>query len=171
MYGEDAEVGAKILGITLTKSKGGTKMAGFPHNALDAYLPKLVRKGKRIAIVDQTKEKLTFKAKKQPQKKEAKKSDEPKQKKEVKHELTPCEIINLNAQKKARELYPDQFKRFVFFRIDTTSQKEYKNADEAIRAKADMNNLAYGIEVVSGVRYTGTSRINAYENFLAAAGA
>lgn len=50
-YGEDAEVVAKELGITLTK-KGETKMAGFPSHSLSTYLPKLVRAGKRVAICD-----------------------------------------------------------------------------------------------------------------------
>ncbi len=93
------------------------------------------------------------------------------QQKEVKHVLTECEVINLRAQKKARELYPDTFTRFGFARLDATSNKEFKNADDAIRGKADMNNLLYVIKVVDGVQYTGTSRINAYENFLAAVGA
>jgi DNA mismatch repair protein MutS len=57
MYGEDAIIGAGILGIVQTKrSNGGaadTAMAGFPHHALDTYLPKLVRAGKRVAICDQ----------------------------------------------------------------------------------------------------------------------
>ena len=59
-YAEDASVAADILGITLTKrSNGGTEraantaMAGFPYHALDAYLPKLIRAGKRVAICDQ----------------------------------------------------------------------------------------------------------------------
>lgn len=53
-YGEDAETAAQILGITLTKrTTDSTKMAGFPHHALDSYLPKLVRAGKRVAICDQ----------------------------------------------------------------------------------------------------------------------
>lgn len=51
-YGEDAEVVAKELGITLTK-KGDTTMAGFPAHSLDQYLPKLVRAGKRVAMCDQ----------------------------------------------------------------------------------------------------------------------
>ena len=50
-YGEDAEVVAKELGITLTK-KGDTTMAGFPAHSLDQYLPKLVRAGKRVAMCD-----------------------------------------------------------------------------------------------------------------------
>ena len=52
-YEGDAEVVAAILGITLTKSKDGTRMAGFPYHALDTYLPRLVRAGKRCAICDQ----------------------------------------------------------------------------------------------------------------------
>ena len=57
MYGDDAVTGAGILGIVQTKrSNGGLPdlaMAGFPHHALDTYLPKLVRAGKRVAICDQ----------------------------------------------------------------------------------------------------------------------
>mgnify|MGYP001771414921 CR=1 FL=1 len=62
-YCEDAVVAAKILGITLTRrNKGGTEMAGFPYHALDVYLPKLVRAGKRVAICDQLEDpKLTKK--------------------------------------------------------------------------------------------------------------
>ena len=56
-YSTDAIIAAEILGITLTKranGKGKTiEMAGFPHHALDTYLPKLVRAGKRVAICDQ----------------------------------------------------------------------------------------------------------------------
>ncbi len=57
-YGEDAVIAADILGITLTRRNngGGTgqmEMAGFPHHALDTYLPKLIRAGKRVAICDQ----------------------------------------------------------------------------------------------------------------------
>ncbi len=56
-YGEDAVEAARILGITLTKRNNGaqdpTDMAGFPHHALDTYLPKLIRAGKRVAICDQ----------------------------------------------------------------------------------------------------------------------
>ena len=59
-YSTDAIVAAEILGITLTKranGKGKTiEMAGFPHHALDTYLPKLVRAGKRVAICDQLEE-------------------------------------------------------------------------------------------------------------------
>lgn len=57
LYGEDAIIGAEILGITQTKRANGAaqyvEMAGFPHHALDTYLPKLVRAGKRVAICDQ----------------------------------------------------------------------------------------------------------------------
>ena len=66
MYGEDAVIGAEILGIVQTKKANGPgqtiEMAGFPHHALDSYLPKLVRAGKRVAICDQLEDpKLTKK--------------------------------------------------------------------------------------------------------------
>ena len=52
-YREDAEDASKILGITLTvREKDHEKMAGFPHHALDTYLPKLIRAGRRVAICD-----------------------------------------------------------------------------------------------------------------------
>ena len=55
-YGEDAITSSKVLGITLTKHGKGltqTELAGFPHHALDVYLPKLVRAGLRVAICEQ----------------------------------------------------------------------------------------------------------------------
>ncbi len=55
-YGEDAIKSSKILGITLTKHGKGasqTELAGFPHHALDTYLPRLVRAGYRVAICEQ----------------------------------------------------------------------------------------------------------------------
>ena len=66
-YCEDAVTAAAILGITLTKRNNGAgvkgdEMAGFPHHALDTYLPKLIRAGKRVAICDQLEDpKLTKK--------------------------------------------------------------------------------------------------------------
>ena len=65
-YCEDAIVASKILGITLTRrnngASAGSEMAGFPHHALDTYLPKLVRAGRRVAICDQLEDpKLTKK--------------------------------------------------------------------------------------------------------------
>ena len=66
-YCEDAVIAARILGITLTKRNNGAgvkgdEMAGFPHHALDTYLPKLIRAGKRVAICDQLEDpKLTKK--------------------------------------------------------------------------------------------------------------
>ena len=54
-YEDDAVTVSDVLGITLTK-RGGTRMAGFPHHALDTYLPKLVRAGQRVAICDQLSE-------------------------------------------------------------------------------------------------------------------
>lgn len=58
-YGQDAVEASRILGITLTRRnsvaapKNNTEMAGFPHHALDTYLPRLVRAGRRVAICDQ----------------------------------------------------------------------------------------------------------------------
>lgn len=55
-YGDDAITSSKVLGITLTKHGKGpsvTELAGFPHHALDVYLPKLVRAGLRVAICEQ----------------------------------------------------------------------------------------------------------------------
>ncbi len=66
-YCDDAIEAARILGITLTKRNNGAgvkgdEMAGFPHHALDTYLPKLIRAGKRVAICDQLEDpKLTKK--------------------------------------------------------------------------------------------------------------
>ena len=72
-YCEDAIEASKVLGITLTRrnnggSAGGAEMAGFPHHALDTYLPKLIRAGKRVAVCDQLedpkKKRLEIKGKK-----------------------------------------------------------------------------------------------------------
>src|SRR6187551_2072705 len=56
-FGQDAVIASKILDITLTKRGAGSsseiELAGFPHHALDTYLPKLVRAGHRVAICDQ----------------------------------------------------------------------------------------------------------------------
>lgn len=56
-FGEDAITTSRILGITLTKrssgSPGTVELAGFPHHAIDTYLPKLVRAGQRVAICEQ----------------------------------------------------------------------------------------------------------------------
>lgn len=65
-YCEDAIAASEILGITLTRRANGAaksiEMAGFPHHALDTYLPKLVRAGKRVAICEQLEDpKLTKK--------------------------------------------------------------------------------------------------------------
>ena len=66
-YCEDAIIASRILGITLTHRNNGAgakgdEMAGFPHHALDTYLPKLIRAGKRVAICDQLEDpKLTKK--------------------------------------------------------------------------------------------------------------
>ena len=57
IFGKDAVIASDILGITLTRRANGREnfieLAGFPHHALDTYLPKLVRAGKRVAICEQ----------------------------------------------------------------------------------------------------------------------
>lgn len=65
-FAEDAVEASRLLGLTLTKrSNGGAAgvdLAGFPHHAVDTYLPRLVRAGKRVAICDQLEDpKLTTK--------------------------------------------------------------------------------------------------------------
>jgi DNA mismatch repair protein MutS len=64
-YSTDAVVASDILGITLTKRANGkgktVEMAGFPYHALDTYLPKLIRSGKRVAICDQLEDPKTTK--------------------------------------------------------------------------------------------------------------
>ncbi len=66
-YGEDAVTASKVLGITLTRRNNGgngataLEMAGFPYHALDAYLPRLVRAGMRVAICDQLEDPKTTK--------------------------------------------------------------------------------------------------------------
>lgn len=64
-YSEDAVTASQILGITLTKRANGqgktVEMAGFPHHALDTYLPKLIRAGRRVAICDQLEDPKTTK--------------------------------------------------------------------------------------------------------------
>lgn len=60
LFGEDAVIASDVLGITLTRRANGKKnsieLAGFPHHALDTYLPKLVRAGHRVAICEQLEE-------------------------------------------------------------------------------------------------------------------
>lgn len=64
-YSEDAVAASEILGITLTRRANGqaktVEMAGFPHHALDTYLPKLIRAGRRVAICDQLEDPKTTK--------------------------------------------------------------------------------------------------------------
>ena len=61
MYKQDAKRGSEVLGITLTKMNGSKDfyLAGFPHQALDIYLPKLIRAGERVVICDQLETKKT----------------------------------------------------------------------------------------------------------------
>lgn len=64
-FSDDAIIASEILGITLTRRANGSaqfvELAGFPHHALDTYLPKLVRAGKRVAICDQLEDPKTTK--------------------------------------------------------------------------------------------------------------
>jgi DNA mismatch repair protein MutS len=57
LYSDDAEKASKILGLVLTKKSNGEKgpvaMAGFPHHAIDNYIPKLIRAGMKVAVCDQ----------------------------------------------------------------------------------------------------------------------
>ena len=74
-YGDDAKTASDVLGITLTRRNAKdctAQMAGFPHHALDTYLPKLVRAGQRVAICDEPL-KLTESAPKKATRKSAKK--------------------------------------------------------------------------------------------------
>ena len=69
IFGEDAVQASDILGITLTRRQSGIdsriELAGFPHHALDVYLPKLVRAGKRVAICEQLEDPKLTKAARQ----------------------------------------------------------------------------------------------------------
>ena len=69
IFGKDAVIASEILGITLTRRQTGIdsriELAGFPHHALDTYLPKLVRAGKRVAICEQLEDPKLKKAPKQ----------------------------------------------------------------------------------------------------------
>ena len=60
LFCEDAVTASDVLGITLTRRANGKKssieLAGFPHHALDTYLPKLVRAGHRVAVCEQLEE-------------------------------------------------------------------------------------------------------------------
>ncbi|MCM1142654.1 MAG: N-6 DNA methylase, partial [Muribaculum sp.] len=71
-FGKDAVIASEILGLTLTRRQSGVdsriELAGFPHHALDTYLPKLVRAGKRVAICEQLED---------PKRKKVVKRDEP----------------------------------------------------------------------------------------------
>lgn len=91
-YHEDAQKASEALGITLTRRKGedGFYIAGFPHTALDTYLPKLIRAGMRVAICDDITEPAKIDA-------EETNTEEPQQ-----EEKEPAEI------KSAKIVYPDK---------------------------------------------------------------
>ena len=103
IFGEDAVKASEILGITLTRRANGSdkyiELAGFPHHALDTYLPKLVRAGQRVAICEQLEDpKLTKTAKQkvvetvtpnQPPKVETKSEPKPEPVKEIETDGSP----------------------------------------------------------------------------------
>ncbi|MGN1156869.1 MAG: DUF3846 domain-containing protein, partial [Agathobacter sp.] len=60
-YCDDAQKASEVLGVTLTKRKDGLYITGFPHHALDTYLPKLIRAGVRVAICDDISEPVMLK--------------------------------------------------------------------------------------------------------------
>lgn len=175
-YNEDAEKCGRILGITVRKyhetETNDIKVAGFPYHALDTYLPKLVRAGYRVAICDQLEDpKLTAKRgiteivepKKEPEKGVT--NGEGERPRGYGRFLTDCEIANREAKKLAKKLFSD-FVRFEFSRYDETNNVSYKNQSEAVRAKADMDNLKHSVKIVEGVYFTGETRLEAYEKFL-----
>src|SRR5215813_11643174 len=61
LFEEDAEVGSRLLGITLTRRDKEIPMAGVPHHALDRYLGKLLQAGHRVAICEQMEDPRTVK--------------------------------------------------------------------------------------------------------------
>lgn len=98
-YGDDASLCAAVLGITLTRDKKkGRYIAGFPHHALDTYLPKLIRAGKRVAICEGDKVQTA-----EPAKKEEKKTEK---------EAPKCEAQKAEA-KAETEAYAEEAKMGV----------------------------------------------------------
>ena len=103
IFGEDAVKASEILGITLTRRANGSDryidLAGFPHHAIDTYLPKVVRAGQRVAICEQLEDpKLTMTAKQkvvetvtpnQPPKVETKPEPKPEPVKEIETDGSP----------------------------------------------------------------------------------
>jgi len=168
-YEEDAEKISNTIGIALKHQDGGVKVAEFPHYALDTYLPKLVRSGERVAICEQRDVRIEEARPQEPC--DGTGAPTPEHLKTLREKKgsypnTPCEIAQYNARKIARKEYGEKFVNFSFARLDNTSGKEYKNASEALRSHADMNNLLYVVKVVDGVEFTGKTRIEAYENFM-----
>ncbi|HLR76202.1 MAG TPA: hypothetical protein VK106_00990, partial [Balneolaceae bacterium] len=101
-FGDDAELVSKELGITLTKRNNGadqTPLAGFPYHALDTYLPKLVKKGYRVAVCDQVEDP-----------KKAKKSG----KKVVKREVTEITTPGVTLSEKLLEHKQNNYAAAIF---------------------------------------------------------
>lgn len=98
-YNEDAEAASEILGITLTKSAKymDIRMAGFPFHALDNYLPKLIRAGKRVAICDQLEDPKSI----------------------VKHGAEPAEPETNNQNKEDNMTAEETKKQFIGIAVET----------------------------------------------------
>lgn len=92
--------------------------------------------------------------------------EKPAKEKKGTYPCTPCEIAQFNARKLARKVFGEKFTNFAYSRYDATNKKEYGNASEAKRDKADMDNLLYVVIVVDGVEYMAETRIEAYQKFL-----
>ncbi|MBD5239489.1 MAG: DNA methylase [Bacteroidales bacterium] len=125
-FGKDAVEASEVLGITLTRRMNGKaasiELAGFPHHALDTYLPKLVRAGKRVAICEQLEDpKQTMKVveKVSPQPKEDYKV-EPKV--EPQQEVKPEKPIQTSTVEPPKE--PQSSKEQE---IDTSGMPDYSN--------------------------------------------
>ena len=121
-FSEDAIAASEILGITLTRRANGSassvELAGFPHHALDTYLPKLVRAGKRVAICEQL--------------------EDPKQKKkeqEAKHgETTSQQPINKESdmpRKKKEKTPQEEPVKTTKSAVDETTPKEKKSETQS----------------------------------------
>lgn len=134
-YNEDAEAASQILGITKTKHQGAmdiTAMAGFPYHALDTYLPKLIRAGKRVAILDQIDGKDI---------KEVEPEQQPEQKVEEPAPAEPSEVDKLKEQIKELEK-----------KLDETREELEETKYERDEAEAEVNRVAKRV-ITETVKY------------------
>ena len=110
IFGKDAVTASEILGITLTRRANGKdnfiELAGFPHHALDTYLPKLVRAGQRVAICEQLEDPKLKKTTKQKVVEEVRPNQPPKHEPKVenKHESRPEPVPVEPSKVEAKEI-------------------------------------------------------------------